>query len=568
MKRLFLLALLALGGCEFGTPPGGTEGEGLTGILVDTRGVGVANVRMRLYPGNPPSLGRGETHPDSAHHDSALTDAKGRFDFTHAAKGRYSLAASLRRGDTTLAVYVRDIVYGGGRRDIGNAALGITGGIKLHIETGDASAPPSETQCGVPESPFQGVVTDSGDCAVTGLPSGEFQLEISAPGYLPVLSDALTVVPGTISDAGSVDLVPSTQPPLPEGRHFHVLSSTIALWAFNAYATGAGNRFEDQAPGGFTLSGSVRSALEPSPQGSALVFNSGGETFSTDADTAFVPASGRITLEARVRLSSYPNPSNTEASGLVVGQKDGIRLLIGADGALRLAGPQTAVAMAGGAPGWVEDASAYSASNLVPLNQWVTVAVAVDLDSSGSQSYAYLNGMPVQLYRKSGPVAVVARPASSIVTVGNDAVRNQSFDGWVDEIRLSNALVLGPGLPLIRLPEDSIVEPPPGPVVPDVPVLSSPPDEAVAGQPINLQWSAVANADVYHVQVSQDSAFNAPVINDSLLTSNSRTLTGLTSEAVYYWRVRARNEKGSSAFTVLQSFTVMRSGGLGSGGTP
>ncbi|MCD6024164.1 MAG: hypothetical protein K0Q91_1080 [Fibrobacteria bacterium] len=794
MKRLFLLGLLALGGCLFSAPPGGTEGEGLTGILVDTRGVGVANVRMRLYPENAPSLGKGETHHDSAHRDSAMTNAKGRFDFPHVAKGRYKLAALLRRGDTTLALYVRGIVYDGGRRDIGNAALELTGGIRLHLQTGDASAPPPGTQCGVPESPFQGGVTDSGDCVVTGLPSGEFQIEISAPGYHPALSDALTVLPGTVSEAGSVDLTLSTQPYIPVGRHFPTLSSTIALWTFNAYATGAGNRFDDQGPGGFTLSGSVRSALEPSPKGSALIFNSGGEKFSTSADTAFVPASRRITLEARVRLSSYPNPSNTEASGLVVGLKDGIRLLIDADGALRLAGPQTGVATTDGAPGWVEDASAYSASNLVPLNQWVTLAVAVDLDPSGSQSYGYLNGVPVQLYRKGGPFAVAAKPASSIVTVGNDAVRNQSFNGQVDEVRLSNALVLGPGLPLIRLPEDSIVALPgvshfgrtastvalwtfdskggnlfadssgnghslaapaaatlsPSPhgnavvfngsiltttdtalmlaghdlltyeariwldayppsssfnhvahvlgnygglelfigdngriqvvaqkgPLPDwqwyggetspgtvplekwvniavaadkqngvvyvyvdgspvqfydvavtpgtilrsyaetpfsigantqdgqyfpgkidevrvseglvlgagLPVFAhplmvwsesltpattpaplSPPYETAIQQPFNLEWSAVSGAGLYHVQIAADSTFASPLVNDSLVTSNNWTMTTLPVNQDYYWRVRARNGLGASAYTAPQFFTVLRGGGLGGG---
>jgi hypothetical protein len=804
MKRLpapqvlGLFALLALGGCNFGTAPGGTEGEGLTGILVDTRGVAVANVRMRLYPESGGSLARRAAHIDTLHRDSLATDAKGRFDFRHAAKGRYNLSATLRRGDTTFAVYVKNIFYNGGRLDLGHTALKITGGIKLHVGIGTEgnSPPPAGIACGVPGSPFSGTLTEAGDCVVNGLPPGEFQLEITAPGFHPALSDALAVIPGAIADAGSVDLILSSEPAPPAGRQFPALSSTIALWTFNAYASGSGNRFEDQGPGGFTLSGSVRSALEASPKGSALVFKSGGEIFSTDADTAFVPASRKVTLEARLRLSSYPNPSNTEASGLVVGMKDGIRLLVGSDGSLRLSGPQTAAVVAGGASAWIEDATAFTAAGTVPLNQWVTVAVAVDLAPSGSQSYAYLNGEPVQLYRKGEAVNVASRPASSLVTVGNGALANQPFDGRVDEIRLSNALVLGPGLPLVRLPADPVVPDPPTPAsathfsrtastialwtfdskngnqfadssgngralaapaaatlsssphgnaasfsgsiltstdtalllagqdlityeariwmdaypsaslhnrvshilgnygglelfvrdnggiqviaqkgiapdwlwfggetaggtlplgqwvdvavaadkqggvvyiyvngvpvqfytpsgnpgtvlrsyaetpfsigansvdgqafagkidevrvskglvlgpglpvlvhplmvwsatltVPAVPVLSGPPHEASSLQPVSLEWGAVSGAGVYHVQVATDAGFAAPVINDSLVISTSRSAVGLASGTTYYWRVRARNGAGASAFSAARSFTAGGSGGLG-----
>ena len=122
LAAAFLFALAGLGSCNFGTAPGGTEGEGLTGILLDTHEKGAANIRVRVYPNNPATLAKGTAA--APHADSTVTNSSGRFEFKNLVPGtKYNLAASFTRGDTVFSLFIRDILYAGGRQDIGSNAL-------------------------------------------------------------------------------------------------------------------------------------------------------------------------------------------------------------------------------------------------------------------------------------------------------------------------------------------------------------------------------------------------------------------------------------------------------------
>ena len=104
----------------------------------------------------------------------------------------------------------------------------------------------------------------------------------------------------------------------------------------------------------------------------------------------------------------------------------------------------------------------------------------------------------------------------------------------------------------------SSLTPPPPPVIPSAPVQGSPADAATAvSLTASLSWNAAANATSYDVQVSTVLSFATTVINRSNLTATSSALSGLTNGAVYYWRVRAKNVAGTSAWSSIRSFITV-----------
>lgn len=94
---------------------------------------------------------------------------------------------------------------------------------------------------------------------------------------------------------------------------------------------------------------------------------------------------------------------------------------------------------------------------------------------------------------------------------------------------------------------------------PTAPALSSPANAAI-NQPLEviLQWSTTANAALFDVQLSTRSDFSTTVIRDSLLSANvsSKRTSALLPGTTYYWRVRCKNNVGTSAWSETRSFTT------------
>lgn len=94
--------------------------------------------------------------------------------------------------------------------------------------------------------------------------------------------------------------------------------------------------------------------------------------------------------------------------------------------------------------------------------------------------------------------------------------------------------------------------------IPMPPTLASPTNGAI-NQPlaISLRWNPSVGTETFHLQVSTDSLFRTTVVDESIITRNSRQVGSLTNLKTYYWRVNAKNASGTSAWSNVWSFTTV-----------
>ncbi|HKJ88144.1 MAG TPA: fibronectin type III domain-containing protein, partial [Gammaproteobacteria bacterium] len=98
----------------------------------------------------------------------------------------------------------------------------------------------------------------------------------------------------------------------------------------------------------------------------------------------------------------------------------------------------------------------------------------------------------------------------------------------------------------------TVPEPPPAPA------LVAPADNAT-DQPATctLSWQAAERAASYHLQVATDAGFTDRIVDNAGLTDLSATVTNLDRDRTYYWRVRAANTGGQSAWAGPWQFTTI-----------
>lgn len=113
--------------------------------------------------------------------------------------------------------------------------------------------------------------------------------------------------------------------------------------------------------------------------------------------------------------------------------------------------------------------------------------------------------------------------------------------------------VAGPGSNSLTISLTTLV------ALPSVPVLNSPADlsTGVVTSP-TLSWTGGGTGTTYTIEIATSSAFDAGSIevSQSGLTATSLNLSALQFNTTYFWRVNATNTAGTSAFSLVWSFTT------------
>ncbi len=90
---------------------------------------------------------------------------------------------------------------------------------------------------------------------------------------------------------------------------------------------------------------------------------------------------------------------------------------------------------------------------------------------------------------------------------------------------------------------------------PLAPLLVYPPP-ATPGLPINLAfvWNSVPTATNYRIQLAIGGDYTTPAVDTTGITDTTALVTGLALNRIYYWRVKAINAIGSSAWSGSNNF--------------
>ena len=97
---------------------------------------------------------------------------------------------------------------------------------------------------------------------------------------------------------------------------------------------------------------------------------------------------------------------------------------------------------------------------------------------------------------------------------------------------------------------------PGAPPAPAAPSLISPANLATVSQPVTFDWSDVANAASYTIQIDNSSNFTNPLILSQSVSVSQATIGGLPAQQLF-WRVRGINSAGANGpFSSTRRFTV------------
>lgn len=95
--------------------------------------------------------------------------------------------------------------------------------------------------------------------------------------------------------------------------------------------------------------------------------------------------------------------------------------------------------------------------------------------------------------------------------------------------------------------------------MPATPTLSAPANHAVnVPTEVTLNWNPSDNATSYTLQLSPNSDFSADVMEETNITTESYTVTGLDHNTAYHWHVKAVNSNAESAWSDVWDFTTFR----------
>src|SRR5688500_10754307 len=94
------------------------------------------------------------------------------------------------------------------------------------------------------------------------------------------------------------------------------------------------------------------------------------------------------------------------------------------------------------------------------------------------------------------------------------------------------------------------------PPTPGAPTLLSPAQDATPAQPVAFDWTDVAAATAYRIQIDDSNNFSAPLVVDRVVTTSQFTASTLNAGQRHWWRVRGINSAGTAgAWSSVRRFT-------------
>jgi hypothetical protein len=94
------------------------------------------------------------------------------------------------------------------------------------------------------------------------------------------------------------------------------------------------------------------------------------------------------------------------------------------------------------------------------------------------------------------------------------------------------------------------------PPTPSAPTLLSPAQDATPAQPVAFDWTDVAAATSYRIQIDDSNNFSAPLVVDRIVTASQFTASTLNAGQRHWWRVRGINSAGTAgAWSAVRRFT-------------
>ena len=226
---------------------------------------------------------------------------------------------------------------------------------------------------------------------------------------------------------------------------FFLTPHTVALWTFDSLTPD--HRTLDLGPNHLDLTLPSPAKLVPSPHGKALEIstlppNNPAATTATTAIGAMPTAlqwesSGMQTIEMRFKLDTLPSDGF-----ILLGSYLGPRITLTADRAVQ-------VAMQSLTPdGTVQWQGITTLPTVIPVGQWVDIAVSIT--QSQEEIYIWINGTPQEIFSFGTEVQApnYLNDTQAPFSVGGGSWDSRVGAFQVDEVRISDTLVYGPGLQL------------------------------------------------------------------------------------------------------------------------
>jgi hypothetical protein len=251
-----------------------------------------------------------------------------------------------------------------------------------------------------------------------------------------------------------------------------------------------------------TLDGGDAFVTKLNPAGSALLYSTFvGGTDSDGAADVIVDASGNAWITGSTTSADFPTTPGTAFDTTSNGGSDAFLAQLDAGGSALLHG----TFLGGASSDWANDLAFDPGGNVIVAGQ----TMSPDFPTTAGAFDRVWNGDPLIFWG----------------------------DAFITKFAVGNPLPASP------------------PPAPAAPTLLSPANGATPTQPIAFDWSDVANAVSYTIEIDDWSTFSAPLVVQQSM-SVSQFSTGGLATIQHWWRVRGLNSDGvAGAWSSVPTFT-------------